>query len=53
MSKIYKFEGTIWFPGDHEIPDEEFMDLTAFYYGDKHQDFIIEVMAGTIEEYQK
>jgi len=46
----YEFEGLIDFPDDHEAPDEDFMDFTAFCYGDKHQDFYLRVRPGTIGE---
>lgn len=53
MSNTFKFEGTIMFPEDCEIPDEDYLDMTAFYYGDKHQDFVLNVVPGTIEEVTK
>ena len=53
MSQKFKFEAVIWFPdGGHEV-DEDYLDLQAFYYGDKHQDFSLNVIPGTIEEIEK
>lgn len=49
----YKFQGIITIPDEYDEPDEEFMDLKAFYYGDKHQEFTLQVVAGTIEEFTK
>lgn len=53
MSQRFKFECVIWFDDDgHEI-DEDYIDLTALYYGDKHQEFSLSVVPGTIEEIKK
>lgn len=49
-AKSFKFEVIIDFFEDHEMPDEDFIDLTALYYGDKHQSFGLTVVPGTITE---
>jgi hypothetical protein len=50
----YRFEAIIWLPdGDDRFPDEDYLDLHAFYYGDKHQDFSLHVVPGTIEKVEE
>jgi hypothetical protein len=49
----YKFEATIWFPDDYPEPDEDYMDLQAFYYGDKHHEYALHVVPGTIQKVEK
>lgn len=53
MATEYSFEGTIWFPEDGVEVDENYMDLKAFYYGDKHQSFSLNVTPGTVKKVEK
>jgi hypothetical protein len=50
----YKFEAIIWVPDEEDVaPNEEYLDLIAFRYGDRHSDFNLSVVPGTIEKVEE
>jgi hypothetical protein len=50
VSQQFKFECVITFEDDGHEVDEDYLDLVALYYGDKHQEFTLTSVADSIEE---
>lgn len=47
-----KFEVIITYDEDRDqLPTEGDLDLGALHYGDKHQDYTLHAVPGTIKEY--
>jgi len=53
VSQQFKFECIISFDDDGHEVDEDYLDLAALYYGDKHQEFSLTTIPGTIKEIKK